>query len=248
MKIKTSHILSGMFVFPLISLAQAQLLNFNVGDAVEIKMASTWRACTIAAPLVGNGYDVHCGPLDLRVKADADHLRARAVSADEQGVQDETKTAMENRPLGDGVGAQFGTREPVTCMSRNGPLTDATARQYFICDAEGESAGIMYLVTDVTIHLSRPRAFNFNLDSSKNGIDTSQQVYDVRGSYNKYLCNKPTAIDNDFSRTHNCSLYDEPHAEGSCYKDTFDEWHCLMTDFHRAAPPKATNVMPPSGN
>jgi len=222
--------------------------TFKVGDSVEILSASKWIPCTVSSPQYGGGYDVQCGRLNLRAKADAEHIRAHAATAAEQGTQQETKAAMANRPKGNGIGAQYGTREPAACANRGGPLTTATARQYFICDAEGEKAGYMYLVTDVTIQLGHARAFNWNQDSASTGIDTSQPVYDVRGSYNKYSCTKPTPIDNAFSRTHNCALYDEPNSEGRCYKTTFGEWHCTMEDFHRGSWPKAKDQMPPVGN
>ncbi len=222
--------------------------TFKVGDSVEIRSASKWIPCTVSSPLYAGGYDVQCGPLDLRAGAGAEHIRAHAATAAEKGTQQETKAAMANRPMGNGIGAQYGTREPATCANRGGPLTVATARQYFICDAEGEKAGYMYLVTDVTIQLAHSRAFNWNQDSAGTGIDPSQPVYDVRGSYNKYLCTKPEPIDNVFSQTHNCALYDEPNSVGRCYKTTFGEWHCTMEDFNRGSWPKTKNQMPPAGN
>ena len=228
--------------------AYGQLPQFKVGDAVEIQMAGTWRPCTIAAPLVAGGYDVHCGPLDLRAKADAEHIRAAGPNAAAAKAQAETAAAMKNRPQGNGIGAQYGTREPATCANRGGPLNAGTAKQYFICDAEGEKAGYMYLVTDVSVQVSNARAFNWNQDSASTAIDVAQPVYDLRGSFNQYVCTKPTPIDNEFARTHNCALYEQHNAEGRCYKNTFGEWHCLMADTHRSAWPNAKNQVPPAGH
>ena len=230
------------------ALQQGVAAGFKPGDSVEILSASKWIPCTVASPLYAGGYDVHCGPLDLRAKADAQHIRAHTPTAAEKSTQDETKAALANRPKGNGIGAQYGTREPASCSNRGGPLNNATARQYFICDAEGEKAGYMYLVTDVTVQVSRSRPFNWSQDSASTGIDPAQPVYDIRGGFNEYLCTKPVAIDNEFSRTHNCTLYDEPNSEGRCYKTTFGEWHCLMTDTHRSAWPKAKDQLPPAGN
>ena len=133
----------GVVLFASFGAAYGQVQQFHVGDAVEIQMAGTWRPCTIAAPLIAGGYDVHCGPLDLRAKADADHIRAAAPTDAAAKALAETAAAMKNRPQGNGIGAQYGTREPAACANRGGPLNAGTAKQYFICDAEGEKAGII---------------------------------------------------------------------------------------------------------
>lgn len=224
---------------------QADMTKFKVGDAVEVITAGFWRSCTIAAPLTAGGYDVHCGPLNLRAKADAEHIRAALPNAAAARAQAETMEAMKNRPKGNGIGAKYGTREPASCANRGGPLNSATARQYFICDAEGEKAGYMYLVANVFVEVSSPRAFNWNQDSASTAIDTAQPVYDLHGSFNQFVCSKPTPVDNDFARTHNCGLYEQHHAEGRCFRNTFGEWHCLMADTHRSAWPNAKNQLPP---
>ncbi len=221
--------------------------QFRVGDNVEINSAGTWKWCTVSSPLQAGGYNVQCGPDDLRIGSDPGHIRPHTLTAQEQAIVNQTNNAMAHRPTGNGPGAQYGTREPTTCNSRSGPLNATTARQYFICDNEGIIYNTMNLVSNVTISALASRPFNYNQDSAKNGIDVSQPVYDIRGSYKKYQCVKPLNPDNAFNVTHNCYLYDQPNAEGSCYMNTFHEWHCLMSDFHVGNIP-VKNQMPPATN
>jgi hypothetical protein len=229
--------------------APAGAQQFKIGDQVEINSAGAWKWCTVSSTLYGGGYDVQCGPSDLRTSPDAAHIRPHTLTAQEQAIVAETKNAMAHRPAGNGIGAQYGTRERATCNSRSGPINATTARQYFICDTEGESLGrAMILVTNVSVQVAASRAFNWNQDSAHNGIDPSQPVYDIRGSFQEYMCNKPIFADNAFAVTHNCSLYNEPQAQGTCYKTTFGEWHCDMADANGGNTPAARNVMPPAGN
>ena len=49
---------------------------------------------------------------------------------------------------------------------------------------------------------------------------------------------------NDFARTHNCWVAEQPSASGYCWKDTFADWHCGMIS---GAAKWKTNVLPPQG-
>ena len=54
----------------------------------------------------------------------------------------------------------------------------------------------------------------------------------IRGRYDKYQCNEIDVAAKMKGRnpSDNCTIYPQPEAEGSCYRNTFGEWECSMTD------------------
>ena len=144
------------------------------------------------------------------------------------------------------VGGAYDAREPRTCPSRKEPsrgaLSSQQAIQYFACDTEGIYVGQLYLATDINIDVApKPRRFNVATDSFS-GIDPSQPVFDIRGSYTRYQCSKPDSTLAPKGR--NCDLTPQPQATGICYKDTFSDWHCRMSDVAHASDRKS-HVPPP---
>lgn len=150
-------------------------------------------------------------------------------------------------PATDSIGRPYGAREPKTCASRQAPahgaLSSAQAAEYFTCDAEYESgANLLYLVTDAKIQVApAPRPFNIRTDSFK-GVDPKQPVYDIRGSFTGYQCSKIGML---YKQGANCNMGQQPQAQGSCYRDTFGEWHCRMLDIKNSGY-NTTNVAPPT--
>jgi len=135
------------------------------------------------------------------------------------------------------VGAKFGSRDPRTCATRTEALSAATAKQYFICDSEftvgpNASGESIYLVSDVTVQLGKPRPFNMETDTfgfaADNSIDPSQPVVPIRGSFNEWVCGKLGQINAAPGKS--CNLTTNPHAVGICFKNSFGDWHCTMTD------------------
>lgn len=136
------------------------------------------------------------------------------------------------------VGTKFGSRDPRTCPTRSAALSPVTAKQYFICDSEytvgpNASGESIYLVSDVMVELGNPRAFNPNTDAfgfaASNAIDPSQLVVPIRGSFNNWVCGKLGEI--NASPGKSCNLTPNPKAVGMCFKSSFGDWHCMMTDF-----------------
>jgi len=177
---------------------------------------------------------VSCGTKELFVPSGAVHIRPRKPTEDEVRIAAETTAALALPRPGRGSGSRYGTREPKTCVSRKEPsgsaLSPAQARQYFTCDAEVEGVTGLVLVTNVRIEVAPGRGFNYNTDSGHTGIDPKQIVYDIRGSFTHYDCRQSPAGESAFARTHNCSAFDEPAAQGLCFKNTFGDWHCSMHD------------------
>ena len=134
-------------------------------------------------------------------------------------------------------GKPFGARDPRTCSSRKDGLSAAQARQYVICDYEkvvqpNSPKAILTLATDVTVEIGRGRPFNMLTDSNYHGIDPSQTVYPIRGSFNGWSCH---TISGSFSGSNTCSEWPQTAAAGICYKDSFGDWHCEMWDGKQGA-------------
>lgn len=146
-----------------------------------------------------------------------------------------------------GVGAQYDTRDPRTCADQSQPkrgaIPAALAMRYFICGAEKESDYQLFLVENVQLQVGAPRRFQMNTDAA-NDVDPSQPVYPIRGSFVRYQCRAPSALEGNKGK--NCSVYQQPKATGACYKTTFGDWNCSMMDIvsdtnvrHRVAPPRS---------
>jgi hypothetical protein len=150
------------------------------------------------------------------------------------------------------LGARYGTREPRACASRKEPAkgapTQEQTKQYFICEAEGEGVTSLVLVTSVKVEIAPGRPFNLGTDSGHPGIDTKQPVFDIRGNFTHYDCRQPVAGASAFARTHNCSAFDEPAAQGICFKNTFGDWHCSMRDLHADILNARQDLSPPESN
>jgi hypothetical protein len=145
------------------------------------------------------------------------------------------------------AGKKFGARDPQTCSSRKAPASGALsaeqAKQYFICDSEkvveSSSLGeLLNLVTDVKVEIGKGRPFNMQADSfgfaTDLGIDPSQTVYPIRGSFTSFQCAKIGSTNGNPGKS--CSKLPQPEAKGICFKTTFGEWHCDMTDFDHNNP------------
>jgi len=233
------------------SLASAQQLpEFKVGDAVDVYTFGKWVPCTIASPLASNAYGVHCGSLDLQAKANPQELRAHVAALDgvRQVVAIPRLGAAEEdaAPQGESVGARYGTRDPRTCDRRMASLSADDAKQLFICDAEREFDGSLYLVAEVSVQVSKPRPFDPKEDASKTGIDNSQPVIDLRATYDNYQCSPLPASHMDNPGNRNCTEFKISSAAGGCYKNAAGEWHCIASDLHPAASATVKNVKPPT--
>ena len=144
-----------------------------------------------------------------------------------------------------GIGARYGARDPRTCADRTAPKTGAPsvaqATQYFICDAEEVFGDNLYLVDNVKLQVAKGRKYNPNEDINMPGIDTTNPVYPIRGSYQQYQCGAIYPDHTNLNR--NCTLYSQPKATGVCYKNDFGDWKCKMVDVD--AEKIADNVAPP---
>ncbi len=134
-----------------------------------------------------------------------------------------------------GVGTKYGSRNPWTCPSskvpEKGPPTAAQARAYFIAMNEHEKLDggieqILVLMEDVTIEVGKGRPFAPG-DGTKDDFDPTELVYPVRGGYTTVTCH---ALNTVYLTGKNCTKFEQPHAEGLCYRNAFGDWKVLMLD------------------
>ncbi len=225
---------------------QSQTAPFKVGDSVEVMYGGTWTTGVVTKGLDSGTYVVNHGTMIMYINQGPANIRAHQMTPAEKAVANQSAQALASRPTGNGIGAQYGARAPATCKSRTALPTAETARQYLLCDMEGIDVGNnLVLLTDLTLQLARSRAFNYNQDSSRLQIDVQAPVYDIRGGFKQYQCGKPILGSSAYVATHNCNLYDQPQAAGSCFRNTFGDWHCTMVGNRPASSNQVKEQMPP---
>jgi hypothetical protein len=223
--------------------------QFKPGDFVEVIEGASSQSCVVSGKYrpQSRDYPVSCGARDLFVPSGA--IRSKKPTADEIRTVAETAAALARLPRpGHGLASRYGTRDPAACPSLTEPPSPAQARLYFICQAEVEGITGLVLVTNVRTEVAPGRSFNYNTDSGHAGIDPKQTVYDIRGSFTRYSCHQPAPGENAFARTHNCSAFDEPAAQGLCFKNTFGDWHCTMHDLNADILNPRQHLLAPEGN
>ena len=97
-------------------------------------------------------------------------------------------------------------------------------------------------MTNVKLEVaSSSRPFNILTDPDS-AIDPEQPVYNLRGSYEQYQCGTPDAGGGgSYPIGKNCTRHTFSNAGGRCYKDTFGDWHCVLST---GGPPTETLGQP----
>lgn len=141
----------------------------------------------------------------------------------------------------------YGTaRMPKNCPSRSEPQKGAPsvaqAKMYFTCDSEtqygeigtGPFSSYIRLTENLTMQVApKSRPANSTdlkyIESYKGSLamDTNQPVYDIRGSYDGYVCYDTTRNSRLYPVGGNCKV-SRYTSTGICFRSTFDEWHCKM--------------------
>ena len=138
-----------------------QAAPFKLGDSVEVQYAGQWVTGVVTKDLESGTYVVNHGSQIMYINQGPANIRAHQMTPAEKAAADQSAQAFASRPTGNGVGAQYGAREPATCKSRSAPPNAATARQYMLCDMEGvDGFGNLLLYTDVTVQIAAPRALS----------------------------------------------------------------------------------------
>ncbi len=251
MKRYTTRISSSLVLFiALLGAAplQAQTPPFKLGDSVEVMYGGKWVTGIVTKPLDSGTYVVNSGNFVMYINEGPANIRAHQMTSTEKVQSDQSAQALAHRPTGNGIGAQYGAREPVICKSRTAPPTAGTVKQYVHCGMEGmDAGGNLVLVTNVSVQMASPRAFAYQWDSAKYQIDRNAPVIDIRGGYKLYQCGRPNLAAGAFTATHNCVSYDQPVASGACYRDTFGEWNCALAGNRLASNSLVKDQMAPTG-
>lgn len=96
----------------------------------------------------------------------------------------------------------------------------------------------LYLLENIQVEAGKSRPF-LETDRNFTDIDNTEPIYPIRGSYDWYVCHINEV---GFPPGKNCTLYKEPSCTGFCYKTTFGDWNCTMTD--RAAIARGPEKLP----
>lgn len=150
---------------------------------------------------------------------------------------------------GSGVGASFGTRDPLACSSRREPLRGAPSPQlaatYMRCNSERVWMNDLYLYENLRLEIGAGQAYSIS-SVSRNSlpeIDPAYPVYPIRGAYQEYRCHDPRL---GFVRAgRNCDRYDVRDGRGACYRTTFGDWSCVIMNPDLAPRPAAQGVPGP---
>ncbi len=146
---------------------------------------------------------------------------------------------------------RYGTRNPHTCADTKAPagptIDPAHAREYLICQAERVSGDMLYLVEDVKVEVGGPTRYDPRTQTGFSQMDTRIPPIAIRGSFLQYQCSALDAkFDSPFNNLgKNCNTYMNRKATGYCYKTTFGDWNCSMTDVMTASDDKHFRVAPP---
>jgi hypothetical protein len=154
------------------------------------------------------------------------------------------------------------TRQLRTCTSRaeprRGPITPELATKYAICGAEKEIISMFKDVSSINFVdiqnlqiAPKSRRASWNEFPSFRRIDIDKPVYDIRANVTRYTCRAIIIRSGPFPDTtsyhrpgKNCSIDRVPESNGSCYQNTFAEWHCTIGVLSK----KQEKYMPPPAN
>lgn len=233
-----------VFMFAANSSASAQT-TYKVGDRVEIMWAGVWGEAEILE-VKGNGQyivrDIKSGLSGALVYAD----NMRPIKAKEQTNNQNNADNQINRnteptnggttptPEEQSIGEIYGSREPRTCADTKAPargaITAALALKYLNCQMEYISMRHLYLVENVKVEVGGGIPYAAIMGQrSFSEINVRVPVYPIRGSFLQYQCKDPIREHVGPPNT-NCNTYNNPNATGYCYKTTFGDWKCAMTD------------------
>ncbi|HRH45173.1 MAG TPA: hypothetical protein PKY82_26280 [Pyrinomonadaceae bacterium] len=150
-----------------------------------------------------------------------------------------------------GSGAKYGSRDLTTCDDTKAPtkgaITVALAAQYARCTYEKADGNSIGLLEDLKIQVGGAVPFSRKTYPYASDVEPTTLVYPLRGSYKNYLCD--AISDASENRGANCTVFVNTKAEGVCWKTTFGDWWCAITNGGGANESGLTEykMPPPSG-
>lgn len=143
------------------------------------------------------------------------------------------------------INPSFGARSPRKCRPVTTIPTAAQIPAVLQCNMESETHDFINLVEEIQVQTGKTRPYNFNADGGSQDIDGEGVVLPIRGSMVLYTCGSIAGMPGDAGK--NCTRQEQPTSTGVCYKTTFGEWRCFMSDkTHRTG--GQTQMPPPTTN
>ena len=147
-----------------------------------------------------------------------------------------------------GVGKKFDTRDPHECSALPKVTGSAPSpgqiRDLVTCKSESTGGCCIYLVENVKVEIGKSRPFSSWSDVGNQDIDHSQPVYPIRGTADKYQCQPPGGPPYP-PKGKNCAVRMASPFQGICYKTTFGDWSCPVTDAENPLKGVQANMPPP---
>ena len=147
-----------------------------------------------------------------------------------------------------GVGKKFDTRDPHECSALPKVTGSAPSpgqiRDLVTCKSESTGGCCIYLVENVKVEIGKSRPFSSWSDVGNQDIDHSQPVYPIRGTADKYQCQPPGGPPYP-PKGKNCAVRMASPFQGICYKTTFGDWSCPVTDAENPLKGVQPNMPPP---
>ena len=148
--------------------------------------------------------------------------------------------------LQQGIGAKYGTRDPVSCTQGAGPRGVPSAAQVAQLVRCGQyeklstGSSSLYLVENIRVEVGPARPYQHVRDSFTN-IDVRQPLYPLRGSFRLYSCypvqstggmipGPGTRAELGDNHGRSCSYTEHRQATGVCFRDSFGDLHCTLAD------------------
>jgi hypothetical protein len=119
----------------------------------------------------------------------------------------------------------YKARNPRLCKPVNAPPTPGQAAVLIQCTMDQDRATGLFLIQEVNIAMSRPRAYNGDTDSNLPEIDINAPIFPLSGSLKVFWC---STIGVGYPAGRNCQMTPTPMAMGSCWKTTFGDWKCNL--------------------
>lgn len=224
-----------VLMFGAITPARAQS-TYKVGQRIEVMSGGNWVEAEVEKVLPGQRYEVRLIAVDVSGAGyGPENMRPKAANApaDKRKPETQPQTAVKAAPVRQPktVGEVYGSREPRVCEDTKAPargaITAVLALRYLNCQMDRVSGETLYLVENVKVEVGGGIPYAaIRGQRSLNEIDVNSPVYPIRGSVLRYQCGSTYGGE----KTDNCDTYNEPNATGYCYKTTFGDWKCYMSD------------------
>jgi hypothetical protein len=151
-------------------------------------------------------------------------------STEQGGATDDGGTTQRSSgPDKTGVGKPYESRDPYTCRDASKPTSTRAVAENYRCNFEEVSGGKLHLVENIVVsEMGSPRQYDHYHDMEAWGIDATQPITPIRGSFDEYVCDEVSDYMQNSGK--NCLIAHSSDAEGVCYKTASGEWKCIMQD------------------